>query len=320
MIALDALTKRFGSLVAVDGITLSVEQGEVLGFLGPNGAGKTTTMRMIAGYLEPSSGTARVSGFDVRTDPIEVKRRLGYLPEGAPLYGEMSCSALLDFVADVRGYRGDEKRQRICSAVETASLAEVMDRPIETLSKGFKRRVGLAQAILHDPEVLILDEPTDGLDPNQKHHVRDLIRRMAENKVIVISTHILEEVEAICTRAVIIAEGRVVADDSADHLLQRLPHHNSVVLTIPATHSAKAVAALQRLTGGREVAVEPAGGNTVNVRVPARSGQSQAAEAGSCLQSAGIAILSMSVERGRLDDVFRQLTTASAAGEEAARV
>jgi len=212
VIRIENLVKKFGPLAAVDGVSLEVERATVLGFLGPNGAGKSTTMKMIAGFLAPTSGTVRVCDIDVAARPLDAKRQIGYLPEGAPTYPDMTPAELLDFVADVRGLKGADKRQRIEAAVEKVELAPVLDQSIETLSKGFKRRVGLAQAILHDPPVLVLDEPTDGLDPNQKHQVRELIRAMAPHKAIIISTHILEEVEAICTRATIIARGRVVAE------------------------------------------------------------------------------------------------------------
>lgn len=212
MIELEALEKRFNGFAAVDGVSLAVGRGTVLGFLGPNGAGKSTTMKMVAGFLAPTAGRARVCGIDVAADPLAAKRQIGYLPEGAPAYPDMTARDFLGFVADVRGLKGDERQKRLADAVERVEIGPVLDQSIETLSKGFKRRVGLAQAILHDPPVLILDEPTDGLDPNQKHHVRQLIRAMAPTKGIVISTHILEEVEAICTRAAIIARGRVVAE------------------------------------------------------------------------------------------------------------
>jgi len=226
MITTDNLRKQFGSLVAVDGISFSVGAGEVLGFLGPNGAGKSTTMKMIAGFLAPSGGHAAVCGHDVEEEPIAAKRCLGYLPEGAPSYGEMTPAAFLRFVADLRGLAGDSRRRRLDEVIERLQLGRVLEQPIETLSKGYRRRVGLAQAILHDPEVLILDEPTDGLDPNQKHEVRGLIREMAPGKTIVISTHILEEVHAVCTRAIIIADGRILADDTPAALAARSPRHD----------------------------------------------------------------------------------------------
>ncbi|KAA5609314.1 ABC transporter ATP-binding protein [Rhodovastum atsumiense] len=213
MIDIQGLTKRFGLFTAVDDVSFQVARGEVLGFLGPNGAGKSTTMRMLAGFMTPTAGTARICGHDVQTDSVAARRCLGFLPEGAPNYPEMTVEAFLRFVARVRGYRGGELGDRVARALHLTTLEGVRQQPIETLSKGFKRRVGLAQSLLHDPPVLILDEPTDGLDPNQKHEVRALIHRMAPTKAIVISTHILEEVDAVCTRAIIIAGGRVVADD-----------------------------------------------------------------------------------------------------------
>ncbi|WP_211109805.1 ABC transporter ATP-binding protein [Azospirillum oleiclasticum] len=212
MIDIRQLVKRFGTFTAVDGVSFSVERGTVLGFLGPNGAGKSTTMKTITGFLAPTSGSVSVCGFDVEKAPLEAKRRIGYLPEGAPTYPDMTPAGFLDFIADVRGMTRAQRTQAVAGAVERVELGAVLHQPIETLSKGFKRRVGLAQAILHDPEVLILDEPTDGLDPNQKHQVRRLIASMAADKAIVISTHILEEVEAVCTRALIIGRGKVLAE------------------------------------------------------------------------------------------------------------
>ncbi len=223
LIEIAGLSKRFGSFTAVDDVSFSVARGEVLGFLGPNGAGKSTTMRMLAGFMTPSSGTARVCGHDVQTDSVAARRSLGFLPEGAPTYPEMAVEGFLRFVARIRGYRGRELDERVARAIALTTLAGVRLQPIETLSKGFKRRVGLAQALLHDPPVLVLDEPTDGLDPNQKHEVRTLIRQMAPEKAIVISTHILEEVDAVCSRAIIIAHGRVVADATPAELEQRHP-------------------------------------------------------------------------------------------------
>jgi ABC-2 type transport system ATP-binding protein len=212
LIEIERLTKRFGAFTAVDDVSFSVDRGEVVGFLGPNGAGKSTTMKMLAGFVTPTAGTARICGEDVVDRPVAAKRSLGYLPEGAPTYPEMTVTAFLGFVARIRGYGGGAVAARVAHAMDLTQLDGVRLQPIETLSKGFKRRVGLAQALLHDPPVLVLDEPTDGLDPNQKHEVRQLIRRMAPDKAILISTHILEEVEAVCTRALIIAGGKVLAD------------------------------------------------------------------------------------------------------------
>ena len=212
------LTKRFGLRTVVNDISFKADRGEVLGFLGPNGAGKSTTMKMIVGFLSPTSGTAKVCGSDVLENPLAVKSAVGYLPEGAPAYPDMTPHTFLHFIAGIRGFNRSERRDRVENAVKITRIEEVSQQPIETLSKGYKRRVGLAQALLHDPEVLILDEPTDGLDPNQKQVVRDLIRDMSAKKCIVISTHILEEVDAVCTRAMIIAAGKVVADGSPDEL------------------------------------------------------------------------------------------------------
>ena len=221
LIEVDKLSRRFGPLTAVDNLSFSVARGEVLGFLGPNGSGKSTTMKMVTGFLPPTAGTARVAGFDVVTDPVAVKRRVGYLPEGAPLYADMTAKSLLEFVANVRGFAAADKKRRIEEVAAKLHLESVFFQPIETLSKGYKRRVGIAQALLHDPEVLVLDEPTDGLDHNQKHEVRQLLAEMASQKAIVISTHILEEVEAVCTRAIIIAHGRLLVDETPYQLRAR---------------------------------------------------------------------------------------------------
>ncbi len=221
MIEISHLTKRYGTLAAVDDVSFDVKPGEVLGFLGPNGAGKSTTMKMITGFLAPTSGSIRVCGHDVETAPLAAKACMGYLPEGAPSYGEMTVEGFLTFIADVRGLQGDRRRARLDDVIARLSLSGVLAQAIETLSKGFRRRVGLAQALLHDPQVLILDEPTDGLDPNQKHEVRSLIAAMSKDKIIVISTHILEEVDAVCNRAIIIAQGRILADDTPKGLAAR---------------------------------------------------------------------------------------------------
>ncbi|HEY0681752.1 MAG TPA: ABC transporter ATP-binding protein [Steroidobacter sp.] len=223
MIEIRNLSKRYGALTAVNDISFTVRPGEVLGFLGPNGAGKSTTMKMITGFLTPTAGSISVCGHDVENDPLAAKAVMGYLPEGAPSYGEMTVRGFLEFIADVRGLTGDRRRARLDDVVSRLQLASVLEQMIETLSKGFKRRVGLAQALLHDPQVLILDEPTDGLDPNQKHHVRTLINDMAKDKIIVISTHILEEVDAVCNRAIIIAGGKLLADATPKELAARAP-------------------------------------------------------------------------------------------------
>ena len=308
MVRLDRLAKRFGPVHAVEGVSFEVGRGEVLGFLGPNGAGKSTTMRMLTGFLPPTGGTALVMGFDVQRQPIEVKRRIGYLPEGAPLYGDMTVLAFLRFVAEMRGLRGTDAGKAIEAAVGRTELAEVAHRPIETLSKGFKRRVGIAQAIMHDPPVLVLDEPTDGLDPNQKHHVRRLIQEMAPDKAIIISTHILEEVEAICSRAVIIARGRVIADERPDALKRRSRYHNAVRLTVDANLAPSLADELEAMPG--VVAVERIGAvNGAATLVVLPEGSRELAHTiGGLVKERGVALDELVVEQGRLDDVFRDLT------------
>jgi ABC-2 type transport system ATP-binding protein len=306
MIAVRHLSKRFGPITAVDDVSFAVARGEVLGFLGPNGAGKSTTMKMITGFLAPSSGTAVVCGADITAAPIAAKRHIGYLPEGAPAYPDMTPSGFLRFIARIRGFAGAEAGRRIGLAVERTQLASVLGQPIETLSKGFKRRVGLAQALLHDPDVLILDEPTDGLDPNQKHEVRRLIRVLAPEKAIVISTHILEEVDAVCTRAIVIAAGRVLADGSPGALEARSRHHNAVRLAL-AQDGIDAATALSRLPG--VVAVEPVEDDEGSaLMVFPRDGRSIITEITDLVRTAGWPVAALRVERGRLDDVFRAIT------------
>jgi ABC-2 type transport system ATP-binding protein len=304
------LTKRFGPITAVNDVTFAVGRGEVLGFLGPNGAGKSTTMKMVTGFLAPTRGTAAICGIDMIDQPIEAKRHVGYLPEGAPAYPDMTPSGFLDFVARIRGFHGAEAKRRIALAVERTTLAAVLEQPIETLSKGFKRRVGLAQALLHDPEVLVLDEPTDGLDPNQKHEVRNLITALAPEKAIVISTHILEEVDAVCTRAIVIADGRVLIDDTPGKFAARSRLHNSVRLML-ADPAIDARTALLRLPG--VIAVEPIedGEGRAFLVVP-QEGRAIIAEVTDLVRTAGWPVAALRVERGRLDDVFRDITAKAA--------
>ncbi len=306
MIQTEQLCKRYGDFTAVDSISFRVEPGQVLGFLGPNGAGKSTTMKMLAGFLAPTSGRASVCGFDVDTQAIQAKRVLGYLPEGAPSYGEMDVLSFLRFIADVRGMAGETRRQRLDEAVGRLGLESVMSQRIETLSKGFKRRVGLAQAILHDPQALILDEPTDGLDPNQKHEVRDLIRSMARDKIIIISTHILEEVHAVCTRAVVIARGRLLADATPAELEARSRYHRAVSLT-----TADPVVLKQGLIGLEGVAsveIDPQDGR---VTAFPRAGKNIYPAVSEFLKAKGVDFSELQLEQGRLDEVFRQITTSA---------
>ena len=308
MIKLQNLVKRFGPLNAVNGISMAVGRGEVVGFLGPNGAGKSTTMKIITGFLPATSGTVEVCGFDVGEKPVEVQKRLGYLPEGAPAYGDMTPASFLDFVAQVRGYRGAEKQVCIEQVVEKTSLKSVLDQSIETLSKGFKRRVGLAQAMLHDPPVLIMDEPTDGLDPNQKHHVRNLIREMAADKAVIVSTHILEEVEAVCTRAVVISKGRLVADGTPEQLIGRSSIHNAVRIELEPAELDLAKPAIEALdeVGGVDILSRADG--RASLRVVSKDGQPITVAVGALMREKGFNITEIYTEKGALDEVFRQIT------------
>jgi ABC-2 type transport system ATP-binding protein len=322
LIELRQLTKRFGGtsgILAVDRISFSVEPGEVLGFLGPNGAGKSTTMKMVAGFLAPTSGTALVGGHDVVQEQLAVKEAIGYLPEGAPAYPDMTPESFLEFIGQVRGLKGDAKRKAIDLAVTRTNIQGVMRQPIDTLSKGFKRRVGLAQAIMHEPSVLIMDEPTDGLDPNQKHEVRNLIKEMAAKgaaggKAIVLSTHILEEVEAVCTRAIIISGGRIVADGTPDQLMGKSRYHNSVVLSLaPSGASPQSIfetlGALAGVAGVEGDGRGGGGGGSVRCTVLAKGGQPIATAVGQCVRAKGWQVETMRVDHGRLEEVFRDLTS-----------
>ena len=306
MLEIRHLVKHFGPLKAVDDISFTVPRGEVLGFLGPNGAGKSTTMKMITGFLAPTSGTAIVCGHDIATQPIPAKRCIGYLPEGAPAYPDMTPADFLDFIARIRGYAGSEVKTRIGRVVEMIRIAEVLHQPIETLSKGYKRRVGVAQALLHDPDVLILDEPTDGLDPNQKYEMRKIITAMRPEKAIIISTHLLEEVEAVCSRAIIIAHGRILADGPPAELAERSRHHNAVRLGV-AAGDPRVGADLLRLPG--VAAVEPVrDGEGEALMIFAEPGRAVVTHVTDLARAHGWEVTGLRVERGRLDDVFREIT------------
>ena len=309
MIEIEGLTKRFGPIIAVAGIDLTLGKGEVLGFLGPNGAGKSTTMKMITGYLAPTSGRVRVLGHDVATDTIAAQKAIGYLPEGAPAYGDMTPRQFLLFIAEVRGFKGAQAKTRVAEAVSKTELDPVLDQPVETLSKGFKRRVGLAQAILHDPPVLIMDEPTDGLDPNQKHSVRTLIRAMAPEKAIIVSTHLLEEVEAICTRAVVIDRGRVVADGTPPELLARSRHHNAVTLALPAPQAETARAKLKSMNKVASVEQSARKDGLAELTAFPNPGAMLIEDVSAIAVAEKWDVRELYAEAGRLDDVFRALTT-----------
>lgn len=298
-----SLTKHYGPLVAVSDMSFELHAGEVLGFLGPNGAGKSTTMKMLTGFLTPSSGTAVINGHDIVDDSLNARRGMGYLPEGAPAYGEMTVSAFLQFVARARGFTGGEVGSKADAAMERLNLRHVQHQVIDTLSKGYKRRVGLAQAILHDPAILILDEPTDGLDPNQKHEVRSLIQDMAAEKIIIISTHILEEVHAVCNRAMIIADGRLLLDDTPAGLLSRSRYHNAVTLVVDDLQ--KAASVLSELPQARKVEIRD-GELTI---FPDRDA-ALLQVVSDRVREQGWKVHELRLEQGRMDEVFRQVTTA----------
>src|SRR5262249_28901884 len=262
MIKVENLEKNFGTKRAVAGVTFSVERGEILGFLGPNGAGKSTTMRMITGFIPPTAGKVSVGGFDVAENPIQAKKLIGYLPENAPSYTDMTVYGFLAFCAELRGLHGDARQKAVHRVVETCFLEPVLHQSVDTLSKGYRHRTCLAQSLVHDPEVLILDEPTDGLDPNQKHEARQLIRRMGEKKAIVFSTHILEEVEAACTRAIIIDRGKIVANGTPQELKQRSDVAGAVSLRVVGVAGETVKARLASVAGARKATIvkEDSGG------------------------------------------------------------
>ncbi|MGF1606358.1 MAG: ABC transporter ATP-binding protein [Rhodothalassiaceae bacterium] len=311
-----ALVKRFGAITAVDGISFTLNRGDVLGFLGPNGAGKSTTMKMLTGFLRPTAGTALICGQDVQDAPEAAKARLGYLPEGAPAYADMTPRQLLRFVADARGL--DQVAPAIDRAVEALSLARVLDRPIETLSKGFRRRVGLAQAILHDPEVLILDEPTDGLDPNQKHEVRRLIQSMAADKAIIVSTHILEEVEAVCSRAIVIDRGRVVYDGSPQGFRALDKASTPIELRVTQADAPAARTALEGIGEGATVRETQTPDGFTHLYVDGPDKLRLTARIADLAAANAWTDASLTVAPASLDRVFRQLTSSDAPVKEAA--
>ena len=304
MIETEQLTRRYGALTAVDSLSFRAEPGQVLGLLGPNGAGKTTVMRMIAGFLAPSSGTARVCGYDVLKEPLKAKRALGYLPEGAPSYGELTVREFLTFIIRMRGLQRDEGYRRFERVVSGLQLEGVLDQCIDTLSKGLRRRVGLAQAIVHNPQVLMLDEPTDGLDPNQKHTVRQLIDAMARDRTILISTHLLEEVHALCNRVVIIANGKLLADATPAELEARSRYHGAVSFSAPGSGVSQEM--LGRLPQVASIEVDPMDGR---ITVFPRPGERILEPVETLLRQQGLEVSEIQLERGRLDEVFRHITT-----------
>jgi len=309
MINIRNLTKVFGAKRAVDGVSFTVERGEVLGFLGPNGAGKSTTMRMITGYIPPTAGTLTIGGYDMVDTPIPAKRLIGYLPENAPAYTDMTVHGFLDFIAGMRGLRGAARKSAIQRVVELCFLQSVLHQNVDTLSKGYRHRTCFAQSIIHDPDVLILDEPTDGLDPNQKHEIRQLIRSMGEKKAIIFSTHILEEVDAVCSRAIIIDRGTIVANGTPQELRQKSKLAGAVTVRVRGVGTLELTTRLQQVAGIGRVTVLESGTAGVTIRALVKAGTANGSLApaiGEALK--GWTLEQLRTEEGRLDEVFRSIT------------
>lgn len=311
MIEVISLTKQFGPKRAVDNISFSVSRGEVLGFLGPNGAGKSTTMRMVTGYIPPTLGTVTIDGHDIQSAPLKAKAKIGYLPENAPLYSDMTVESFLGFAAELRGISGTARKAAIDKAIDTCFLEKVRRQSLDTLSKGYRHRTCLAQSIVHDPDVLILDEPTDGLDPNQKQEVRNLIKRMGAEKTIIFSTHILEEVEAVCSRAIIIDQGKVVADGSPDELKRRASRAGAVKVRIKGLTGSGVLAELEKLPHAQSIETIESGDSFFVGRVLPKKSTIDGTLPGEIYQfCAGrqLQLQELAVDEGRLDEMFREIT------------
>lgn len=310
MIEVKKITKDFGKIKAVDEVSFCVEKGEILGFLGPNGAGKSTTMRMITGFIPPTSGTAVVGGYDIRENSISARERIGYLPENAPVYPDMTVNAYLAFCAEIRGFSGSARKNKVKETVKRCFLSKVEFQNISTLSKGYRQRVCFAQSILHNPEYLIFDEPTDGLDPNQKHEVRMMMREMSEQKAILLSTHILDEVEAVCTRVIIIANGSIVADDTPEKLKSRSSLYGAVTFKVTYTDDKTLQAAIKEIEGVKSAEVLDKKEEIATVRAYPQDKKIPIADKiiAACREK-NYPISSLFVEQGRLDEVFRNITT-----------
>ena len=313
MIEVIEISRNFGKFQAVSKVSFQVQKGEVLGFLGPNGAGKSTTMKMLTGYLQPSSGDAFICGHSVTKQSIKARAEIGYLPESAPSYGEMQVEEFLRFAGKVRGLTGEKLNSQIEKVLEETSLKTVRNQLIETLSKGYRQRTCLAQSLLHDPPVLLLDEPTDGLDPNQKHEVRKLISQLKEDRTILVSTHILEEVEAICSRAIILSEGKIVGDGTPEELLSKSIYHNAINLKISAQSNQDFQQILLEIPSVEKVEIHGTNHQTLKFLILPKQGKSILEEVKERLDQNNVKILEMYVEKGRLDEVFRQMTTREAA-------
>ena len=310
MIEAKELTKYFGPKLAVDHISFTVEKGEILGFLGPNAAGKSTTMRMITGFLPPTSGTAVIGGEDILEQSIAARKKIGYLPENAPVYEDMTVKGFLEFVAELRGFTGKAKTKRVEEILTKCFLQDVRYQSINTLSKGFRQRVCFAQSIIHDPEYLIMDEPTDGLDPNQKHEVRTMIREMARDKTIILSTHILEEMEAVCTRAIIIANGKILVDEKPDTLKARSAINGAVRVTVPYQKESDLIQEMEKIEGVKKVEMINQDETATILRAyPEKKAFPPLEHIMRFLYEKGISLENVHIEEGRLDEVFRSITT-----------
>ena len=309
MIEVVEISRNFGRFQAVNNVSFQVQKSEVLGFLGPNGAGKSTTMKMLTGYLQPSSGDALICGHSVTKQSLKARAKIGYLPESAPSYGEMQVEEFLRFAGKVRGLTGGKLNSQIEKVIEDTSLETVRKQLIETLSKGYRQRTCLAQSLLHDPPVLLLDEPTDGLDPNQKYEVRKLISQLKADRTILVSTHILEEVEAICTRAIILSEGKIVGDGTPEELLSKSIYHNAINLKISVKANQNVQQILQRIPSVEKVEIQSSNHQTLSFVILAKQGKPILEEVKECLDQNNVKVVEMYVEKGRLDEVFRQMTT-----------
>jgi ABC-2 type transport system ATP-binding protein len=315
MIKVENLTKIFGAKRAVDGVSFSVERGEVLGFLGPNGAGKSTTMRMLTGFLPPTSGTVTVGGYDMSEQPIPAKKLLGYLPESAPAYTDMTVQGFLNFAAEIRGLRGEARKTAGRRVVDLCFLESVLHQNVDTLSKGYRHRTCFAQSIIHDPDILVLDEPTDGLDPNQKHEIRQLIRKMGEKKAIIFSTHILEEVDAACTRAIIIDRGVIVANGTPEVLRRKSEWAGAVTLRISGQDAGAVRDKLGQLRGAKKVSVAAAANGVTATVFPRTAGDGDLTREVIAITN-GWQISELRTEEGRLDEVFYNITMPETARKE----
>jgi len=306
MINANGLIKNFGHRRAVDDVSFEVQKGEVVGILGPNGAGKTTTIRMVAGFLTPNAGTVWVNGIDVASNPVAAQKHIGYMPETSPLYEDMTVSGFLRFLAEIRGFSGAKRNRRVDEVLERCFLQPVRNQSIDTLSKGYRQRTCFAQTLLHNPDILLLDEPTEGLDPNQKQVVRDMIREMSKDKVIMLSTHVLEEVEAICTRAIIMSAGKVVADDTPAALRAHSDHYNAVTLEIKGN---EVIETLRKLPNIGKIQTLETGEAHQRLLLFPRIGNPIAPDVLEAVRSHDWTLFDLKVDEGRFDEVFRRITT-----------